>query len=430
MRRLSIVFCSLAIVFLLLTACVKEKEEASEMGSLENIEGVWEGTIDTPNQPLPIIIEFGLDKGKISIPVQGVSNYPLTNVKLDESDVFFSMNIQGQNLTFNGKVEQENITGTFTQQGQAFPFKLVKGIKEEEVEKNRLIEVKVKDGTMSGQLEIPKGEGPFTLMVIIAGSGPTDRNGNSIALPGKNNSLKMLAEELAGNGIATIRYDKRGVGINTSLAGGEEDLRFDQYINDATAWVQFAKSDERFSKVGVIGHSEGSLIGMVASHKADADAFISIAGAGRPMDQILLEQLQAQLPENLLEESTNILEKLKQGEQVKTVSQELQSVFRLSVQPYMISWLQYDPAEQLQKLTGSVLIVNGNLDIQVSVKDAELLHQAKEDSDLLIVDKMNHVLKEAPADREGNIAAYSNPDLPLAEGLIDGIVSFLQVHVK
>lgn len=96
----------------------------------------------------------------------------------------------------------------------------------------------------------------------------------------------------------------------------------------------------------------------------------------------------------------------------------------------MISWLQYDPAEQLQKLTGSVLIVNGNLDIQVSVKDAELLHQAKEDSDLLIVDKMNHVLKEAPADREGNIAAYSNPDLPLAEGLIDGIVSFLQAHVK
>jgi len=430
MMRLRIVFSLIAIVFLFLTACSKEKEEASEMGSLENIEGVWEGSINISNQPLPIIVEFEVDKGMISIPLQGLNDYPLTSVKLTESELFFNMNIQGQKLTFDGKVEQEKITGTFTQQGQAFPFELVKGSKEEDVEKDRLVEVKVKNGTISSQLEIPQGEGPFPLMVIIAGSGPTDRNGNSIALPGKNNSLKMLAEDLAAEGVATIRYDKRGVGKNASLAGKEEDLRFDQYIDDAAAWVQFAKDDERFSKVGIIGHSEGSLIGMVASQKANADAFISIAGAGRPIDQVLLEQLQVQLSANLLKESTEILEKLKQGEQVKTVSQELLSLFRPSVQPYIISWLQYDPAEQLQKLNGPVLLVNGNFDIQVPVKDAELLHQAKKDSDLLIVDKMNHVLKEAPADREGNFATYSDPDLPLAKGLIDGIVEFLQERVK
>ncbi|MEK3979361.1 alpha/beta hydrolase [Psychrobacillus sp. FSL K6-2836] len=430
MRRQRIVFSLIAMVFLLLAACSKEKEEASEMSSLENIEGVWEGSINIPEQPLPIIVEFEKDKGTISIPVQGLNEYPLTGVKLEEPDVFFNMNIQGQKLTFDGKVEQEKITGTFTQQGQTFPFDLVKGSKEEEVEKDRLVEVKVQDGTMSGQLEIPQGDGPFPLMVVIAGSGPTDRNGNSIALPGKNNSLKMLAEDLAVNGVATIRYDKRGVGKNASLAGKEEDLRFDQYIDDAAAWVQFAKNDKRFSKIGIIGHSEGSLIGMVASQKVDTDVFISIAGAGRPIDQILLEQLKAQLPANLMEESTDILEKLKQGEQVKTISQELQSVFRSSVQPYMISWLKYDPAEQLQKLNGPVLIVNGNLDIQVPVKDAELLHQTKKDSEILIVDKMNHILKEAPADREGNIATYSNPNLPLANGLVDGIVDFLQEHVK
>ncbi|WP_342599657.1 alpha/beta hydrolase [Psychrobacillus sp. FSL H8-0483] len=430
MRRLQIVFSLIAIIFLLLTACSKEKEGASEVDSLKDIEGVWEGSIKIPDQPLPIIIEFEADKGTISIPVQGLSNYPLTNVKLNESDILFNMNIQGQKLTFNGKMEQEKISGTFTQQGEAFPFELLKGSKEEEIEEDRLVEVKVGNGTMSGQLEIPQGEGPFPLMVIIAGSGPTDRNGNSIALPGKNNSLKMLAEDLATEGVASIRYDKRGVGKNASLAGKEEDLRFDQYIDDAAAWVQFAKDDERFSKVGIIGHSEGSLIGMVASQKADADVFISIAGAGRPIDQVLLEQLEAQLPANLMEESTKILEKLKQGEQVQTVSQELQSLFRSSVQPYVISWLQYDPAEQLQKLNGPVLLVNGNLDIQVPVKDAELLHQVKKDSDLLIVDKMNHVLKEAPADREGNVATYSNPDLPLAKGLIDGIVDFLQERAK
>lgn len=426
MRKFAVVFSIVAMVFLLLTACNKEKEEATEMSSLENIEGVWEGSINIPEQPLPIVIEFKADKGMISIPIQGLNDYPLTNAKLNGSDVFFDMNIQGQKLTFDGKVEQEKINGTFTQQGMTFPFELVKGSKEEEIDEDRLMEVKVEGGMMIGQLEIPEGDGPFPLMVIIAGSGPTDRNGNSIALPGKNNSLKMLAEDLAKEGVATIRYDKRGVGKNTTLAGKEEDLRFDHFIDDAAAWVQLAKDDARFSKVGIIGHSEGSLIGMVASQKADADAFISIAGAGRPIDEVLIEQLQAQLPANLLKESTETLEKLKQGEQVKTVSLELQSVFRPSVQPYMISWLQYDPVEQLKKLNKPILLVNGNTDIQVPVKDAELLHEAKKDSDLLIVDKMNHVLKEAPADREGNIATYSNPDLPLAKGLIDGIVEFLK----
>lgn len=430
MKKLSIIFSLIAIIFLLLTACSKDKEEASEVGSLENIEGVWEGSIHIPNQPLPIIVKFENDNGTISIPVQGLSDYPLTSVKLEESAVFFDMGIQGQKLTFDGKVEQEMITGTFTQQGQSFPFELVKGSKEEEVGKESLVEVKVEDGAISGQLEIPQGEGPFPLMVIIAGSGPTDRNGNSIALPGKNNSLKMLAEDLAAEGVATIRYDKRGVGENTSLAGKEEDLRFDQYINDAAAWIEFAKTDKRFSQVGIIGHSEGSLIGMVAAKKAEADVFISLAGAGRPIDQILLEQLQTQLPENLMEESTTILDRLKQGEQVKTVSPELQSIFRPSVQPYVISWLQYEPVGQIQKLNTPVLIVNGSLDIQVPVKDAELLHQAKKDSNFLIVENMNHILKEAPEDREGNIATYSNPDLPLAKGLIDGVVDFLKKHVK
>ena len=262
------------------------------MSSLESIEGLWDGSIIIPNQPLSIILTFEKNNGAISIPAQGLSDYPLTSVTVNESDVFFDMTIQGQTITFEGKVEQEKITGTFTQQGQSFPFELTKGSKEQLAEIGDFVEVKLKDGTMSGQLETPQGEGPFPLMVIIAGSGPTDRDGNSVALPGKNNSLKMLAESLAAEGVASIRYDKRGVGKNASLAGKEEDLRFGHYIDDAAAWVQFAKTDERFSKVGIIGHSEGSLIGMVAAEKTDADAFISIAGAGRPIDQILLEQLE------------------------------------------------------------------------------------------------------------------------------------------
>lgn len=431
MKKLGIIFCLMTSIFLVIAGCSKKKESEPEtnskgMSSLENLEGLWEGSIIIPNQPLSIILTFEKNNGAISIPAQGLSGYPLTSVTVNESDVFFDMAIQGQPITFDGKIEQEKMTGTFTQQGQSFPFELTKGSKEQLAEKGDVVEVQLKDGTMSGQLETPQGEGPFPLMVIIAGSGPTDRDGNSVALPGKNNSLKMLAENLAAEGVASIRYDKRGVGNNTSLAGKEEDMRFEHYIDDAVAWVQFAKTDERFSKVGIIGHSEGSLIGMVAAAKTDADTFISIAGAGRPIDQILLEQLKEQLPANLLEESNTILDKLKQGEQVTTVSPELQSIFRPSVQPYMISWLQYDPVVQLQKLHSPIFIVNGNRDIQVSITDAERLHDAKKDSSLLIVENMNHILKEAPEDREGNIATYSNPELPLAKGLMDGITAFLK----
>ncbi|WP_342514027.1 alpha/beta hydrolase [Sporosarcina sp. FSL K6-1522] len=432
MKKLGIIFCLATSLLLIVVGCSKKKEADPETPPKEEdspsaIEGTWEGSINVPNQPLPIELTFEKKGGTISIPLQGISDYPLTSVTSKESDVFFDMNIQGQQLTFNGKVEQEKITGTFTQQGQSFPFELTKGSKKEEVaETGEVVEVELKDGTMSGLLEMPQGEGPFPLMVIIAGSGPTDHNGNSPVLPGKNNSLKMLAEDLATEGVASIRYDKRGVGKNAMLIGKEEDLRFEHYIEDATAWVQFAQKDKRFSEVGIIGHSEGSLIGMVAAEQTDADAFISLAGAGRPIDQVLIEQLEAQLPANLLEESKTIIDTLKQGKPVQTISPELQSLFRPSVQPYMISWLQYDPAERLQKLDAPIFIVNGDRDIQVPVKDAELLHNAKKDSELLIVENMNHILKGAPADREGNMATYSNPDLPLAKGLIEGIMKFLQ----
>ncbi len=416
-------------VLLLIVGCSEKKEpETNSKGvsSSQNIEGVWNGSINIPNQPLPLMLTFDENNGNISIPVQGLSNYPLTGVTLNDSEVFFEMNIQGQRITFDGKIDQENITGTFTQQGQSFPFELTKGSKEDVVEIGEVVQVGLEDGTMSGQLETPQGEGPFPLMIIIAGSGPTDRDGNSQALPGKNNSLKMLAENLAAEGVASIRYDKRGVGNNTSLAGKEEDIRFDHFINDTAAWVQFAKNDERFSKIGIIGHSEGSLIGIMATKKTDADAFISIAGPGRPIDQVLLEQLEEQLPASLLDESKSILDALKQGKQVQTVSPELQILFRPSVQPYIISLMQYDPAEQLQKLNSPVFIVNGNRDIQVSITDAELLHNAKKGSRLLIVENMNHILKDAPEDREGNMATYSNPELPIAKGLMDGIIEFLK----
>lgn len=285
-------------------------------------------------------------------------------------------------------------------------------------------------GKLYGTLEVPSGVGPFPVALIIAGSGPTDRDGNSPLLPGKNNSLKLLAEGLAQNGIASLRYDKRLIG-QSQTNQKEQDVVFEDFINDAAAWIGYLRKDKRFNKFAVIGHSEGSLIGMVAAQKAGADAYVSVAGPGRSADQILLEQLKPQLSADMFKETERVLAELKAGHSVPIKDIQLPApiaaaLFRDSVQPYMISWLRYNPATEIAKLNIPVLIVQGTTDIQVPLKDADVLAAANPKAKKAVIEGMNHVFKTAPADRQANAATYSNPNLPLAPGFLDAIVSFLR----
>jgi pimeloyl-ACP methyl ester carboxylesterase len=237
----------------------------------------------------------------------------------------------------------------------------------------------------------------------------------------------MLAESFAGNGISTLRFDKRGIAKSKSAMTSESDLRFDTYINDALEWINLLQKDKRFSKIIVLGHSEGSLIGIVAAEQSAAvSGLISVAGAGSPIDTILHSQLKTQLSPQLLDESVKILDTLRQGKTVSKMNPVLLSLFRPSVQPYMISWIKYDPAAEIKKLRIPVLIIQGSTDIQVSIKDARLLSAAKPDAKLLIIDNMNHIMKQAEADRQNNIATYSNPELPLKQGLVEELVSFIK----
>jgi len=288
--------------------------------------------------------------------------------------------------------------------------------------------LKTPTGKIYGTLETPEGKGPFTLALIHAGSGPTDRDGNSPLLPGQNNSLKLLAEGLARNGIAALRFDKRGIAQSAAAGSKEEDLRFEDYIADLVAWLEWMRKDPRFNRFVLVGHSEGSLIGMVAATKARADAYVSIAGLGRPASVVLLEQLQSNPanPPALIEESKAILKELEAGRTVAKVSPLLAALFRPSVQPYLISWFRYDPAREIAKLTVPVLIIQGTTDIQVGVKESELLAAANPKAKQVLIEGMNHVLKVAPADPQANIATYSNPSLPLAPGLLDSMVAFIK----
>lgn len=279
-------------------------------------------------------------------------------------------------------------------------------------------------GELSGTLTVPILKGTFPVALIIAGSGPTDRNGNNAQM--KNNSLQLLAHELAAQGIASLRYDKRGIGASKGALISEENLRFENYAEDAKAWASQLKADSRFNKLIIIGHSEGSLLGMLACEQADA--FVSLAGAGRPIDVILKEQLAVQLKgkKKLLRAANEGLSKLKEGKLVEDAPVELFGLFRPSVQPYMISWMKYDPAVEISKLKIPIVIVQGTTDLQVQVKDAELLHAASEGSRYILIEGMNHIFKIAPSDREKNIETYSKPELPIVQELIRAICNSVQ----
>jgi pimeloyl-ACP methyl ester carboxylesterase len=206
----------------------------------------------------------------------------------------------------------------------------------------------------------------------------------------------------------------------------ESDLRFETYVDDAEQWIALLDKDRRFSKIIILGHSEGSLIGIIAAEHTDVAKFISVAGVGRPADKVLQEQLKGKLPPPLLSESDKILDSLRAGKTVAKVNPNLASLYRPSIQPYMISWMKYDPAREMGKLKIPVLIIQGTTDLQVGVNDAKLLAASKPDAKLVLIDNMNHVLKESNSDLKTNMSTYTNPELPLKNGLVEDIVYFIK----
>lgn len=261
------------------------------------------------------------------------------------------------------------------------------------------------------------------LVVLIAGSGPTDRNGNQQAV-GDNNSLKFLAEGLTQPNTSVFSYDKRILQQLKDNNTDEKNLRFDDMITDACDVVAYFKSQKKYEKIYIAGHSEGSLIGMVATRQMQTNGFISLAGPGRSIDQVLMEQIENNAP-ILKEDAKPVLDSLKKGKTVAIKNPFLNSLFRESVQPYLISWIRYQPQEEIKKIEVPILLINGTKDLQVPVTDAELLHQANPKSDLFIIENMNHVFKEIKND-DDNLKSYSNPDLPVMSSLVNRIKLFLE----
>ena len=284
------------------------------------------------------------------------------------------------------------------------------------------------DQALHGSLVLPEGEEQRDAVLIWSGSGPTNRDGNS-QHGLNNNGLKILSQSLGAAGFVSLRTDKRGIGDSTPAVTNEADLRLETYVDDAVCWAQYLANLSNVRRVFLLGHSEGGLVATLAAQAFPAAGLILLAAVGFPAADILRRQLAAPsifLPRAQLDEIHAIMASLEAGEIVPTISAELDAQFRCSVQPYLISWFKYDPAEELAKISVPILVIQGTNDLQVSVEDADRLAAARDGITAIKISQMNHVLKEAPDDHEGNFATYTMPMLPLAPELMPEVTKFLQ----
>jgi len=280
-------------------------------------------------------------------------------------------------------------------------------------------------GDLRGTMINARNSDPVVL--IVPGSGPTDRDGNS-PLGVKTDAYKLLAEGLAEERIATVRIDKRGM-FGSAAAGDPNAVTPADYVADIHAWIDAIKATRGSECVFLLGHSEGALmVSMAAQDRRDVCGLILVAGMGRKMGDVIRQQLRDN-PANapLLDQALAALVELEAGRRVdvSTMHPALVALFAPQVQDYLISVINLDPVAELSLANTDTLILQGKTDLQVTVEDANLLDRARK-TRLRMVDGMNHVLKEAPAERAANLAAYADPSLPLAPRLVRRIEDFVE----
>ena len=260
------------------------------------------------------------------------------------------------------------------------------------------------------------------LVIFIHGSGNVDRNGNQAGVNIKANYIRQLADSLNARGIAFYRYDKRN-SIEENVKFMMDDLDFYRFVDDVNLAIAKFKNDNRFSSITLIGHSQGSLVAMLASQE-DVDKYASLAGISEDMGDFIINSYK-QVSEDMSAMAKEQINELKETGTIEAVNPALAHLFSKQNQPFFITWMAYNPSVEINKLEIPVLIINGTKDLQVKVEEANKLHEAKPGSQLVIIENMNHTLKTIEKD-EDNIKSYYSPDYPLSEELIQTLEVFIK----
>ena len=379
----------------------------------DRVAGHWEGQIDIPGQPITVKVDLAVNdsdwRGTIDIPAQGAKDLPLSNIHVVEEDddvrVKFSIRGVPGNPTFNGKLQDSAISGTFSQGVATFGFRLsresVKGPARPQEPKPpfpyKIEEVVFQNGAvnLAGTLTLPQGAGPFPAVLLISGSGLQDRDETLVG----HKPFWVLADHLSRAGIAVLRVDDPGIGKSTPHP---KPPTTEDFATDVEAGVAFLKGDNRVNNIGLIGHSEGGLIAaIVASRSNDVGFVVLMAGPGVPGTELLRKQnerifdaagIAGERKQNLLILLNRLFtiltsEDLAEDERRQGVDEivrkqleingtppaqqdeaQVQALVEQSLTPWMRYFLTFDPRPALEKIRVPVLVLNGELDVQV---DAE-----------------------------------------------------------
>jgi pimeloyl-ACP methyl ester carboxylesterase len=283
-------------------------------------------------------------------------------------------------------------------------------------------------GPLAGTLLDAGGKAPVIL--IVPGSGPTDRDGNNplgiTAAP-----YRLLAEALAAKGVSSVRIDKRGMFGSKAAVADANSVTVADYAADTHGWVAAIRQRTAAPSVWVLGHSEGALVALAAAQQPEGICgVILVSGAGRKLGDVIRDQLRAnQANAALLDPAMAALDSLERGEHVDVTAMHpaLQNLFAPQVQDFLIDVFRRDPTKLAGSLTVPLLVVQGERDLQVSTADAKLLAAAQPKATLVLLPKMNHVLKDVDSDdRAANLATYADPSLPVDPGLVDAIAQFVK----
>jgi alpha-beta hydrolase superfamily lysophospholipase len=281
-------------------------------------------------------------------------------------------------------------------------------------------ETQIKVGAIDAYLTLPPGVDKPPVALLIAGSGTTDHDGNGPQV--KPATLKKLSDQLVARQIATLRYDKRGAGGWKPEFGRPEDFRFKDFVDDATSLVNYLRSSGKFSEVAVIGHSEGGLVGILATRRLPVDRLVLLVTAARRQGDLVKAQLEKTVPPDVFEPIAKAIDAIMAGQTVDPPPRGFE--IAPSMQPGIASAFTEDPIEPLKQITAPTLIIGGGHDRQVARVDYAALGAASSVAKTLWLPNMNHVLVDV-ADEADDIKAYNDAERGLDPAMIEAVAGFI-----